>query len=397
MRAQRILSLGNFLSSAHFFLIIYILAPFMAQVMPAGTSGLVISLGAIVTLTAFPLLPRFVGVHGAKKLAIVFALFESAVLFALYINPSPLLSILLVVLACATSPLLAYQLDLLLEASVTDEHETGRVRTKFLTAANIALILAPLAIGFILGSTSEYEKVFLVASLTLLPFIALISLASFKTVVVPTVSSLGDATACILRDRDLRAIAFCNICLQFFFHLAPLYVPLYLHNVLGIPWSTLGIIFAVMLIPFVLIEYPAGYLADTRYGDKLFMIIGFVLMGGAFALTAFITTSTSLLVIVLILVLSRVGAAFVEAMTEGHFFRRVSDRDTNTVMVFRMMRPGGALIAPIIGSLILSVTGYQNLFIITGILVAVAGVASARYLHELQPVLPTNDNSAFKV
>lgn len=353
----------------------------MATVMPAGTSGLAISLGAIVTLSMFPFVPQLVGRYGAKNLAVLFALFESSILFALSINPNPLLAIILVALACATSPLIAYQLDLLLEATVVNEQETGRIRTKFLTAANIALVVAPLGIGLILGNTDNYSRVFLFASVTLIPFILLILVTKFPQNTVPSLSNVRDACICIYNDRDLRAIAFCNMTLQFFFHLAPLYVPLYLHSVLGLPWSTLGWMFAVMLIPFVLLEYPAGYLADTKYGDKLFMLIGFVLMGSAFAFTGFVTSATPLLWILFVLVLSRIGAAFVEAMTEGHFFRRVSEKDTNTVTIFRMMRPGGALLAPIIGSLLLSVVSYQAFFISTGLIIVFAGIVSARALR----------------
>lgn len=353
----------------------------MATIMPAGTSGLVISLGAIVTLASFPVMPRLVGRYGAKNLAILFALFEASILFALSINPNPLLAIILVALACATSPLIAYQLDLLLEASVEDERETGRIRTKFLTAGNIALVLAPLGIGFILGTTDHYGRVFFFASLTLIPFILLIALSRFPRAIVPSLSNIGDACLCIFNDKDLRAIALCNITLQFFYHLAPLYVPLYLHSVLGIPWSTLGWMFAVMLIPFVLLEYPAGYLADTRFGDKLFMFVGFVITGLAFVATGFVTGSTSIAIILTLLVLSRVGAALVEAMTEGHFFRRVSERDTNTVTIFRMMRPAGALLAPIVGSLLLSVLSYKGFFIVTGFIILVVGLFSAHSLR----------------
>jgi hypothetical protein len=85
--------------------------------------------------------------------------------------------------------------------------------------------------------------------------------------------------------------------------------------------------------------------------------------------------------------MTRVGAALVEAMVEGHFFRRVSEKDTNTVSVFRMMRPLGALTAPIIGSLFLAVSTYQMLFVCTGLMIAIIGVLVAIHVRSLKPVL----------
>jgi MFS family permease len=174
--------------------------------------------------------------------------------------------------------------------------------------------------------------------------------------------------------------------LQLFYHLVPLYIPLYLHTVLGIPWSELGWVFALMLVPFVLIEYPAGILADTRLGDRTLLIAGFAITGLSFALIATITVQTSIIVILLILIATRVGAALVEAMVEGHFFRRVSEQDTGTVGVFRMMRPIGALIAPLAGSLFLLASTYQELFICMGLAITIIGMMVASAVRSFRPV-----------
>ena len=137
-----------------------------------------------------------------------------------------------------------------------------------------------------------------------------------------------------------------------------------------------------MLLPFVLLEYPAGALADTKLGDKVLLLGGFVCMGLSFAAISLITATTPAFVILTILVLTRVGAALVEAMVEGHFFRRVSEQDTNTVSVFRMTRPAGALVAPLIGSIFLAFTSYAVFFFVSGIVIAVLGVMAARSVYD---------------
>src|SRR3989344_4944993 len=224
MRRIAVLSIGNFFSAAHFFLIIYILAPYLATLMPAAVSGLAVSLGAVVTLIVFPTLPRLVRKYGPQKLGIFLAVLEMLILLALAANPTPLLAVLLAALACAVSPII---------------------------------------VGILLDDEERYGLVFLVAALTLVPFILVLMRGKFPATISPKRTSVKEACLCIARDSDLRAIAIAGAVLQTFFHIAPLYIPLYLHTALGIPWSELGWMFAVMLLPFVFLEYPAGWLADT--------------------------------------------------------------------------------------------------------------------------------------
>ncbi|MDB5237542.1 MAG: hypothetical protein JWL88_644 [Parcubacteria group bacterium] len=387
MRTRRLLSLGNFFASAHFFLIIYILAPYLATFMPASSTGLVVSLGALITLGIFPFIPRLVGAFGPQMLAIGFATVEAVLLLFLALTPGPIVAILLAALACATSPLLAYQLDILLEATVTREQETGRIRTAFLTAGNIALLIAPVIIGMLLDGGDRYDRIFFVAFLSLIPFIVLMLGAKLPNHHVPIARNVREACICVAKDPDLRAIAASMFMLQLFYYLSPFYVPLYLHTVLGIPWSSLGWVFAVVLIPFVLVEYPAGVLADKKLGDRTLLLAGFVITGLSFMFVGFISASTSIAIVLLILLSTRVGAALVEAMVEGHFFRRVSERDTNTVSVFRMMRPAGALVAPMIGSLFLAVSTYQMFFVCSGLMIGIVGVLVALHVRSTKPVL----------
>ena len=382
MRRIAVLSIGNFFSAAHFFLIIYILASYLATLMPAAVSGLAVSLGAVVTLIVFPTLPRLVRTYGPQRLGIFLAILEMLILLALAANPTPLLAVLLAALACAVSPFIAYQLDLLLEATVTDEGSTGRMRTAFLTAGNIALVLAPIIVGILLDDDEQYGFVFLVAALTLVPFILVLMRGKFPVMISLKRTSVKEACLCIARDTDLRAIAIAGAVLQIFFHIAPIYIPLYLHTALGIPWSELGWMFAVMLLPFVFLEYPAGWLADTKLGDRRILAAGFVIMGLAIVATGLITVATPLGAIVLVLVISRIGAALVEAMVESHFFRRVSADDTDTVSAFRMLRPLGALLAPVIGSILLSVASYTTFFAVTGTGILLFGLWSVRMISD---------------
>jgi hypothetical protein len=72
-------------------------------------------------------------------------------------------------------------------------------------------------------------------------------------------------------------------------------------------------------------------------------------------------------------------------MVESHFFRRVSERDANTISIFRMTRPLAALLAPVFASLILfSGGGYLAFFLVSGCLVAALGIVSAIGIHDIE-------------
>ncbi len=384
MTPRSILTLGNFFASAHFFLIIYIITPYLATFMPDSATGLVVSFGAVITLAVFPWMPKLVRKYGARHLAIYFGLSQLCVLAILAVGPTPLPAVLLIAIACATSPLISYQMDLLLEATIAHEEATGRIRTLFLTAGNIALVAAPLTIGILLDSTEAYWRVFMIAAMTLIPFILCMSLRPLPHGTTTTFVSFAEAFQTLMKNKDMRSTILAHATLQFFYHLAPLYIPLYLHTVLKLPWSELGWMLMIMLLPFVLLEYPAGWLADRKWGDQEIMVLGFIITGASFAALSLVTADTMLFVILIIITLTRVGASLIEAMSEGHFFRRVSKEDDAAVGVFRMTRPTAALVAPIVGSIILTVSSYGTLFILTGALIGSVGVFFALRIKDIK-------------
>jgi len=386
MSPRLVLSIGNFFAAGHFFLIVYIIAPYLALYMPAAQTGLVVSLGAVFTLALFPLMPKITTRFGARRVALVLTSLEAVILASLAVSPGLIPAIIFIASACAIAPFIGYQLDLLLEATVQEEATTGRVRTLFLTAANLALVLAPLAIGLLLDGTENYSRVFLAAAILLAPFITLFL---FERAPEPKPHDVNEGCTYLplvfWADKGFCVLLLLeNAVLQFFYHLAPLYTSLYLHTALGIAWSDLGWIFAIMLLPFVFVEYPAGYIADRWLGDKELLMAGFVITGFFFSLLAFVTAATPLLLIAAILFMSRIGAALVEAMIEGHFFRRVTERDANTISVFRMTRPFAALLAPLFASLVLFSGSYLIFFILSGALIIALGVVSAIAIHDIR-------------
>lgn len=384
MHPRAILFVGNFFFSIFTALTIYVLLPFLSSFMPAAYTGLVVTAGGVIAVALFPLLPRLVTRHGAQQLALVFAIIEMVALFALAAAPGAIAGSMLAIIAITLVPFISYELDLLLEAAASEKSEMGRIRTIFLTAWNSGALAAPLLLAALLDNTNDYYRVFIAAAAMLVPFIVLFAARSLPKGVSPKLSHMQDTLACMAHDRDLAAVTFAHFLLYLFYIWAPLYVPAYLHSVLGIPWSTLGLMFSIMLIPYALLEYPAGWIADRFLGDKELMFAGFIIAGGALAMLGTLSPDSSLSLILLILIGSRIGAALVESMTEGHFFRRVSAEDVNSMSIFRGIWPLANVIGPIVASLILYFGTYQLFFVISGGFILIVGAATTLLIRDFK-------------
>ena len=140
-----------------------------------------------------------------------------------------------------------------------------------------------------------------------------------------------------------------------------IYLPLLLNKEMGFGWNKIGIIFIIMLLPFVVFELPAGFLADKKFGEKEILTLGFIIM---FVSTLIIPTlaSATVLVWAAVLFATRIGASFVEISSETYFFKHVKDEDTGIISLFRMVRPLSYVIAPLLALPIIFFFSYSASF-----------------------------------
>ncbi|HEC94075.1 MAG TPA: MFS transporter [Candidatus Kaiserbacteria bacterium] len=377
MHPRITLSVGNFFFEISSIITIFIAIPYLSAFIGNTYASLVIAGGALISIIGFPMLPRYTARFGAQTLAIFLALLQILVLLALAAVPNAIVAVIGIALIIALQPFLYYTFDLLLAAVTLQKGMTGKVRTLFLTVGNVATAGAPLLMGALLLDTNDYSRVFLAVAVVIIPIVILFAGRKLPTGKPPKELHFGSALRTIFHDRNLSAVISAHFFLDLFYMWAPLYTPIYLHNVLGIPWGQLGWIFSVMLLPFVFVEYPAGVISDRFHTDKKLMALGFIIMGSTFALVPIITTTTSVLIILAILVSSRVGAALVEAMTETHFFRSVSEQDSEEIAAFRDTWPFANLIAPLTASVFFFMSGFSLFFISTGVFLMVAGAIAS--------------------
>ena len=124
-----------------------------------------------------------------------------------------------------------------------------------------------------------------------------------------------------------------------------IYTPMYLHKHLGFAWKELGIMFSIMLVPFLLLEAPLGRIADKVLGEKEFLVTGFAIIAIATAVISFMTVSVFFL-FALILFTTRVGAAMVEIMTETYFFKKIRAEDAQIIGLMRRQASRGGDCSP---------------------------------------------------
>jgi len=385
MHPRITLSASNFFFGFSVAISLYVFLPYLSGFMSAPAVGFVAALGSTISILIFFFaLPKLVVHIGAQRSAILIAIVQMLIFSALVVKQNIFAAIPLVALAIALQPFLTYTLDILLQATIKERKTTGRVRTMFLSTWSISKLAAPLTLGVLLNTGDAYGRIFLAAAIALVPVIIILAIHTLPTGEPPRLVHPKKTILAILHNRDLTAVFTGHLILYLFFIWAPYYIPLYLHTVLYIPWSTLGWVFTIVLLPFLLLEYPAGFIADNYLGDKKLMVLGFIIMGGSFAAFAFITKSSSIALIVTILLLTRIGAALVEAMTETHFFRIVPRTDIGTISLYRSIWPISGIAAPLIGSILLFISGFSLLFLVTGIGIVITGTIAALSIKDFR-------------
>ena len=155
--------------------------------------------------------------------------------------------------------------------------------------------------------------------------------------------------------------------LNFFFSWSVIYIPIYLHQHIGFDWTTLGIMFTIMLLPFLLFELPLGKLEDTKYGEKEIMSLGIIVMTVS-VLTIALVQSHNVILWTAILFLTRTGAAMVEISVETYFFKKVDAKEADLISFFRNASPLAFISAPLLVSALLLIMPIQYTFFMLSII-----------------------------
>ncbi|MFA5155747.1 MAG: MFS transporter [Patescibacteria group bacterium] len=340
----------------------YIQSNFLEQFVSVRTVSLFFAIANCLSVAAILLFPALIKNLGNYFLTKVTAALYLAALLGLTIADGPNIALISTILFSVTSNLIWINMDILVE-SFSDNRATGRIRTAYFTAINLGWIMSPLFSAYLI-SRGQYTLSFLIAAFMVAPFYLILvsQRRKLKDRIEYKSEALPETIKKMWRNRNLRGIFFVALLLSLFYSAAVIYVPLRLFQDLGMSWDTLGWIFSVMLVPFVLIEIPAGVIADKYLGEKEILFAGFAIIVISLLLFYRIATPNAWLWAA-VLFASRVGAALVESMRETYFFKIVDADEVGYINIFRTTGPLGYIIGAGLGVLILSFFPLHYLFL----------------------------------
>ena len=361
----------GFIYTLHAVLPMYSNSSFLSLFADENTVGLIYMLGSAVSILGFLIAPSVIRKLGNYTTALILVCIQIALFFGLVSSTSPAMIATLFILQSAVVSLIGLTLDIFLEV-YTDGAKIGTVRGLYTATLNASWVIAPLIGAMLINGMSNYRNTYIAALAMLFPLFYLIY-RNFPRFKDPNYMHLSpwQLVKHVSSNRNWVRLFVANVILQTFYAWMVVYSPIYLNKTIGFGWDDIGIILTVMLLPFPLIQYPLGKLADSKYGEKEMMAMGFGLMGLTTIALSFITVH-SVAIWAIALLVTRIGAAAAEIMMETYFFKTTSPRDSAALGVFRITRPVSYFFAPIITTLGLFFVSHEYLFVIVGIMCLVA-------------------------
>jgi MFS family permease len=258
-------------------------------------------------------------------------------------------------------------MDIFFESFQKSETNTGSNRGFIMTIINSSFVVSALTFGFILQD-NNFWKIYVVSALSLIPFLFII-LIRFRKFKDPVCENLKILTTIkkVRANKSIRNIFMAQSLLKFFFSWMVVYLPIYLHDYIGFEWSQISVIFAIMLLPFIIFELPAGKIADRWWGEKELLSAGFIIIGIFTAIIPFIGIA-SFVLWTIILFMTRIGASLIEITTESYFFKHVKTDDTDIISFFRLTRPLAYIAGPLVAIITLQFLSFQYIFFVLGII-----------------------------
>lgn len=365
-RKMRLISVVAFLMGFAQAVFIYVMSSYFKEASGIENVGLFYLISYAVTLVIFFQLHKIIKRVG-KSNAFFFSLFFKIITVVILMNWAPSIWSVLVLMGYIILGNLEWlSLDILIESFSTDMM-SGRIRGKHLTILNAGLLLGPFVSTSLLenfGFWGVFMALFLFNSLIFV--ISLLGLANVNHKFEANLTSKALLKKIFKRKNIMRAY-YISFALEFFYALMIIYTPLYLRD-LGMSWEQIGYVFTIMLIPFVLVQYPMGILADKKYGEKEFIILSLFIM--AISTTAIVFVGSKDVVFwAAILFLTRIGAALVEVLRDSYFFKRIDSRDVDVIDFFRTAQSSAYILASAISFFVLLFFSVKAIFLVIALVV----------------------------
>lgn len=353
---------------------------FIETFVTPSTVGLLYSFGAIGSLSLFLLMPRLLERYGNVTVILGTMGLIILTLVALGLAWSTPVVIGAFILYLALNPIIFLNIDVFTETIIgEDETGTGTARGLILVIMSISAFLAPWLMGMVAGDDGNLSILYFVAIGIGLLFVFLV-LAFFRRFQDEPYerASLRRIWFYLKHNRNIRLVTYNHFLLQLFFTWVVIYVPLYLATEIGFPWSDIGTLIAIGAVAYIIFEFPIGWLADNKTGEKEMMAIGFLILALSVGAIGFMGMYGFIGWAVLFFI-SRIGCSFIEVTTESYFFKQTKGHDGNLMSLFRMTRPAANLVGALLGSLCLLFLPFSLIFSVLA-LILVTGMFTTMWL-----------------
>ena len=360
----KIIFLLGFLLSLHLAFTSYINSSFISIFSGEKNVSLIYILGSIISVFILFFVPKIFRKLGEYKFLLWFSGLNAVSLFLLSVLKNSFGIISIFIFYFTLNSLIVFALDELLQI-FSQNSSTGRVRGLYLAIGNLAWIISQAISGTILSYSS----------LSFLYFIAFIIMALFFSIAFLGLKNISDpkydkalawqSFKNFFANKNLARAYTINFLLQFFYVWMIIYTPIYLYAHLGFSWKEISLIFTIMLIPFVLIQFPLGRYSD-KIGERKMLILGFLIASFA-TLSLFFIEKHDIWIWAILLFSTRIGAAIIEVMSDVYFFKHISKENDEFIAVYRNTAPMAYVFAPLVAFITFFLTpSFNFIFIILG-------------------------------
>jgi MFS family permease len=363
-RALDRIFIANVFLALHYFLIYYVNSTYLSGFFSETQISALYIIGSIINTVLLLNASKVLNTFGVYRATLFSVGGEFVATMGMILGGTPIIVGLSFLLHLVVISFIIFNFDILIEYFSKDASTVGEVRAIYLTTSNVTVVLTQVLLALLFVEDS-YFILYIVSSLLIIPIF--IYLKKFQNLSTPPIKiiNIRQTIQEYLRDKDLYDIFGAQFLLQLFYAFMGVYTPLYLQKYMGFSWSEIGMIFTIMLLPFIFIEFPIANLEDKKYGEQEFLVLGFVIMGISTIFLSFITAA-SVVAWATILFITRIGASLVEVSCEGYFFKHVHQDKPNIISLFRITRPLSFIISPLLAALALQFIPFQYTFIMIG-------------------------------
>lgn len=346
--------------------LIYVMSSYFETATGTKNVGVFYAVSYIIFLIVLLNLHKLVRLWGKSNVFYFSLLANIAVITALIFTEPSLAGVFLLMTYIILGHIEWVAIDMIVECFSVD-NMSGRIRGLHLAIFNAGFLFGPFISTYILDKM-DFHGIFIFA-LIFNCFVFIFGLLGFRNVNHKFEQKLKitDVLKKVLGKKDIIHIYYVSFALEFFYALMIIYTPIYLRD-LGYSWESIGWIFTAMLVPFVIVQYPMGILADKKTGEKEFLIASLILMALSTACISFIGTGTVLQWAVILFV-TRIGAALLEVLRDSYFFKKIDAADVDVIDFFRTALPAAYIVATILSSFIFIFLPVKSVFILIGIVV----------------------------